>query len=164
MALHEIGDGQSKLRTTDLFTEIYIVGSDSNSRKRLQQFTAMKQRQLISYTICSKNFLIAQEKRRLWKYLAEFAQKSPWGRTDNRRITELQLLSSGIEPNPGPMEQTTKLARFQKWTRELSTWLIPYCTRMEKSLEYRVHLLLPFLGPTAAGTSCIFPVVCETMG
>ena len=106
MALHELEDGKSKVRTPDLFTEIHIVASDSNSWKDYQQFTALKQRQLISYTIFSKHFLTLQEKTRLWKYVAEFAQKCLWGRTDNRRIIEFQLLNWGIEPNPGPMEQT----------------------------------------------------------
>ena len=80
------------------------------------------------------------------------------GKTDDRIIIETDLLRSGIEANPGPTgEMTAKMPRYQKWTRSLSQWLVPYVKRCEATLTCRVQLLLSFLDPTAEATACIFP-------
>ena len=61
------------------------------------------------------------------------------GKTDDRIIIETDLLRSGIEANPGPTgEMTTKMPRYQKWTRSLSQWLVPYVKRCETTLTCRV--------------------------
>ena len=84
------------------------------------------------------------------------------GNKDDRLIIESELLKAGIESNPGPSsEMTSKMPRYQKWSRKLSQWLLPYVKRCETTLTTRVQLLLSFLDPTADSTSCIFPMVCR---
>lgn len=103
--------------------------------------------------------------KRKWVKISDAKKTKQLGIKDEQMIVESELLKTGAESNPGPpSERANKLPRYQKWNRELSLWLIPYLKRCESTLSARTHLLSSFMDPTAAGTSGIFPMICQTMG
>ena len=115
--------------------------------------------------------LTAKERRFLWRKLKRInvrlqeykchmkSQKKSWiqtktgttkglkelGNKDDRLIIESELLKAGIESNPGPSsEMTSKMPRYQKWSRELSQWLLPYVKRCETTLTLGYNFYFPF--------------------